>query len=322
MLALVVCHAAIVRAADERLLERIATIESKGKPGTLDHLFVDSSTSRLFLTNQTNDTLDVIDLKTNQLLKQIPDQKTAHSVVYVPTLNRIFVGCGGGFCNVLDGTSYALIKSVPVDGADSVRFDPRTGRVGVASRNSLTLIDGKSLKIVAQVGIPGTPHGFQVAKNRPAIFVNVEPPAQIAVISPEKNEVVTKFPLAGDHRSIGPITLDEPNGRILVGLRAKPRLAVLDLASGKEVATAPIPEGADDMFLDPESKLIYVTSSAGFITLVKQIDADHYEHVADLATVKGAKTSAYDPAQKRLYVGVPRQEGKEGPEIWVYQSRP
>jgi RNA polymerase sigma-70 factor, ECF subfamily len=37
---------------------------------------------------------------------------------------------------------------------------------------------------------------------------------------------------------------------------------------------------------------------------------------------KRGKTSAYDPIRKRLYVAVPRQEGKDGPEIWVYQSRP
>src|SRR5262249_25784409 len=98
MLTLGVCHARTGRAAEDIRLERIATIESKGKTGTLDHLFVDSSTSRLFLTNQTNDTLDVIDLKINRLLKQVPDQKTAHSVVFVPGLSRIFVGCGGGFC--------------------------------------------------------------------------------------------------------------------------------------------------------------------------------------------------------------------------------
>jgi DNA-binding beta-propeller fold protein YncE len=319
---LLVWYLGTAEAADSRLLEKIATLESKGKAGTLDHLFVDSSTSRLFLTNQTNDTLDVFDLKSNQLLRQVSGQKTAHSVVYVPELNRIFVGCGGGFCNVLDGRSYMVVKSIPVEGADSVRFDSRTGHVGVASHKSLTLIDGKSLEVIAQVALPGTPHGFQIAKSGTAIYVNSEPPTQVAVVSPENKAVVNNYALVGEHKSVGPITLDEPNGRILVGLRAQPRLAVLDLASGKEVATAPIPEGADDMFLDPESKLIYVTSSTGFISVIRQIDADHYEHLADLTTVRGAKTSGYDPIQKRLYVAVPRQEGKEGPEIWVYQSRP
>lgn len=307
------------QAADS--LERVATIESTGKAGTLDHLYVDAGTARLFLTNQTNDTLDVIDLKSNRLLKQVADQKAAHSVVYVPNLDRIFVSGGAGFCNVLDGTSYALVKSLPVEGADSVRFDARSGRVAVASRKSLTFIDAKSLEITARIELPGTPHGFQVAKNRSAIYVNTEPPAQVTVVDPEKKAVVAGYPFAGEHKSIGPITLDEPNGRILVGLRAPPRFSVLDLATGKERATLPIPEGADDMFLDPESKLIFVSCSAGSIALIRQVDADHYERIADLPTLKGAKTSYFDPTLNRLYLGVPRQPDKNGPEIWVFESR-
>src|SRR5258707_1125835 len=83
-LLLTVSTTSIVHAAVGSFLERIATIDSKGKPGTLDHLFVDSDSSRLFLTNQTNNTLDVFDLKGGRLLKQVVGQKTAHSVVLVP----------------------------------------------------------------------------------------------------------------------------------------------------------------------------------------------------------------------------------------------
>jgi DNA-binding beta-propeller fold protein YncE len=311
----------IAPAADSAPLERIATIDSRGIAGTLDHLFVDSATSRLFLANQSNNTLDVVDVKGNQLLKQIAGQQTAHSVVYVPAIERIFVGCGAGVCNVIDAKSYALLKSLPVDGADSVRFDSRTSRVFVASRKSVTLLDGKSLEMVAKVNLPGTPHGLQVANTNPYAYVNTDTPNQVAVVDTGKNEVVATYKLAGDSKGIGPLALDEASGRIFVGLRAQPRLAVLDIGSGKELATAPIPEGADDMFQDPETKRIYISCSAGFIAVIRQIDADHYESITDVPTVRGAKTSFYDRALKRLYVGVPRQPNKEGPEIWAYQAR-
>jgi len=42
---------------------------------------------------------------------------------------------------------------------------------------------------------------------------------------------------------------------------------------------------------------------------------------AKVPTIKGAKTSYYDMATGRLFLAVPRQEGKEGPEIWVYQAQ-
>ena len=53
--------------------------------------------------------------------------------------------------------------------------------------------------------------------------------------------------------------------------------------------------------------------------MLKQDGPDKLEVVEKLATVKGAKTSTYVPETSRIYLAVPRQEGKEGPEIRVYK---
>jgi hypothetical protein len=39
-------------------------------------------------------------------------------------------------------------------------------------------------------------------------------------------------------------------------------------------------------------------------------------------TAKKAKTSAYHSGSGRLYVGVPRVEGTEAPQVLVYEARP
>jgi DNA-binding beta-propeller fold protein YncE len=310
----------IVRAEDRPPLERIATIQLKGVAGTLDHLIVDTKNSRLLIANQSNNTLDVVDLKTNKLVKQVPGQNQIHGVAHAPDLDRIFVGNGEGVCNALDGKDYTVLRSIPVPGADSVRYDPRTDHVFVAGEKELAVIDAKTLERLAGIKLPASPHGFQVARKQPRAFVNTGAPCQVAVVDADKNELVAGYALEKDKR-IGPLALDEENGRIFVGLRGNPRLAVLDLESGKEVASVPIPEGSDDMFLDAQSKQIYISCSSGFVAVIRQIDRDRYESVADVATVKGAKTSAYDPAARQLYVVVPRQAGKEGPEVWVYKPR-
>jgi DNA-binding beta-propeller fold protein YncE len=312
---------ASVRAQDQQPLERIAVIALQGKAGALDHLAADWKNSRLFVANQSNDTLDVVDVRNDRLLKQVPGQKQIHGIAYAADLDRIFVGNGEGVCNALDGKDYSLLKSLPVRGADSVRYDPRTHHVFVAGDKELVVIDAKTLERVTAVKLPASLHGFQIASKQPRAFVNTGSPCQVAVVDTDKNDLVACYPLAKD-KGIGPLALDETNGRILVGLRGNPRLAVLDWESGKEVASVPIPEGSDDMFLDPESKRIYISCSSGFVAVIRQLDRDRYESVANLATTKGAKTSTYDPTAKRLYVAVPRQAGKEGPEIWVYQGRP
>jgi hypothetical protein len=307
---------------DAPALERIASIESKGAAGALDHLYVDGQRGRLFLANQTNNTLDVMDVNENKLLKQVLGQKQTHGVVYVPSLQRVFVGNGDGVCNVLDARDYTVLKSIPVKSADSVRHDPRTNHVFVTSGENLAVIDAKTLDLLATVKLPGNTHGLQIAKNRPRLYVNTGPVSRVTVVDTGRNEVVANYPLGADDKGIAPLALDEGSQRIFVGLRAKPRLAVLDLDTGKEVASVPIPEGADDMFYDAKAKRIYISCGAGFVAVVRQADADHYESVANVPTVRGAKTSAYDSGRQRLYVAVPRQPGKDGPEIWVYQAKP
>jgi hypothetical protein len=141
------------------------------------------------------------------------------------------------------------------------------------------------------------------------------------VIDTDKNEVIGHGKLEAD-KGIASIALDEVNKRIFVGLRDRPRVAVLEIDTGKEIASVVIPGGVDDMFFDAKAKRIFASCSVGSIAVIRQIDADKYESVATVPTIKGAKTSYYHAPSQRLYVGVPRQEGKEGPEIWVYQARP
>jgi DNA-binding beta-propeller fold protein YncE len=320
-LALIACAVATTGAEERQPLKRVDTIQLKGAAGPLDHLLVDAKHARLFVANQSNDTLDVVDLKTNRLVKQIPDQKEIHGIAYAADLDRIFVGNGGGVCNALDGRDYALLKSVPVKGADNVHFDPQMNHVFVAGENDMAVIDAKSLKLVTTIKLPAPPEGFQIATGKPRLYVNVGPKFEVVVIDTDKNEVTARHALKAA-KGIETLALDEANKRVFVGFRGEPRIVVLDLDSGKELTSVAIPEGIDDMFFDAKAKRIYASCGSGFVAVVRQIDADRYEVVANVRTIKGAKTCYYDAAKARLYLSVPRQEGKEGPEIWVYQANP
>jgi DNA-binding beta-propeller fold protein YncE len=308
------------RAEERQPLKRTATVQLKGDSGPLDHMLVDAKHERLFVANQSNDTLDIVDLKTNKLVKQIRGQKEIHGIAYVPDLDRIFVGNGGGVCNALDGRDYTLLKSIPIKDADNVHYDPRTNHVFVAGEKDLAVIDARSLKLVTTIELSASPEGFQIATAQPRLYVNVGPPYQVVVIDTDKNEVIARHPLKAA-KGIETLALDEANKRVFVGFRGEPRIVVLDLDSGKELTSVAIPEGIDNMFFDAKARRIYASCGSGFVAVVRQIDADHYEVAANVATIKGAKTSYYDAATARLYLAVPRQVGKEGPEIWVYLAR-
>jgi hypothetical protein len=141
------------------------------------------------------------------------------------------------------------------------------------------------------------------------------------VIDTDKNEVVATHPLklAGNNY---PMALDEANHRVFIGCRKKPMVVVLDSETGKEVTGVPIPGDTDDVFYDAKRKRIYASCGEGFLAVLRQNDADHYELAEKMPTTKVARTCFFDPESGRLYLVVPRQTDKEGPEVRVYQARP
>lgn len=310
--------------ADGPALKLVQTIDLKGKPGKLDHLIVDSKGERLFQANKVNNTVDVVDLKAGKLVTQIKGQAGVQGLAYAPDLDRLFVALGtGGYCNMFDGKSYMLLKTVKfMDDADNVRYNPRTHVVYVAhAEKALGVIDGEKMEKKADIELPGAAEAFQLDADHSRLYVNIPSPSQVVVIDTDKNEVSKSYPvkMAGANYALA---LDLANGRLFIGCRKKPMVIIMDSESGKEIANIPIPADTDDVSFDAKRKRLYASCGEGSIAVIKQTDADHYELVENVPTVKDARTSYLDPSTGKLYLAVPRQPGKEGPEIRVYEPQP
>jgi DNA-binding beta-propeller fold protein YncE len=319
---LLVC--VLAAAAQSPSLELVQTIALKGKSGKLDHLIVDSKGERLFQANKVNNTLDIVDLKAGKLVKQITGQGGIQGLAYAADLDRLFAALGtGGYCNVFEGKDYRLLKTVKfMDDADNIRYHLRTHCVYVAhAEKGLGVIDAQSFDLKTDINLPGPAEAFQLETGRPRLYVNVPSQSQVVVIDTDKNEAVNRYPLklAGGNYALA---LDEANHRLLVGCRKKPMIVIMDAETGGEITSVPIPADTDDVFYDAKRKRIYASCGEGFVAVIRQNDADHYELLEKVATVKDARTSFFDANSGRLYVAVPRPPGKEGPEIRVYQARP
>ena len=304
-------------------LKLLQTIPLKGAPGRLDHFAIDNKHARLFIANLSNNSLDIVDLKAGKLIKQIPDQKKIQGVAYAPDLDRIYVGNGiGGECNVFDGKDYKLLKSIKFPGADNVRYLASRQLVYVGhAEKALSVIDARTYEVKATIKLPGRPEGFQLETKRPRLYMNTVDPTRLVVVDTDKNEVLNSYPIKLSDRAY-PMALDEANKRIFLGMRNKPAIVIVDSENGKEVASVPIPEDIDDLFYDAKNKRLYASTGAGFLAVIRQRDADHYETLETIPTTKIARTCFFDPAGGRLYLGLPRQKGEEGPTIRVYEPRP
>jgi len=313
-------------AADPPPLERVRTIALKGPVGGMDHLAVDSKRGRLFVANTVNNSLDVVDLKAGRLLKQVPGQGRIRGVDYSPEADRVFVGNGtGGVCNTFDGETCDLIKSVPLGvDADNVRYNHRTGRIYVVHADTeLSVIDAKDFSPRSPIALPRDLGAFRLESGRPRMYVNAKV-GHVVAIDTDKDEVIGRFPVAPAGVNAA-VAIDEPNRRLFVGCRKAPSLVVMDSDTGKVVSSVPIPGDVDDLSFDAGRQQIYASCGVGAIAVIRQIDADRYESLGAVATAKGARTSAFNPEDGRLYLAVPRRADRpeqENPEVWVYRPRP
>jgi hypothetical protein len=192
-------------AADPPLLELTQTIGLKGPDGKLDHFGLDTKRDRLLVANQISDSLDVVDLKAVKLLKQVPGQKNISGVAYIPDVDRIFVGnSAGGVCNVFDGGSYDLLKSLPFPSADNVRFDAHSGLVYLGHK-ALAVIDPKTMSVKTDIILPGSSRAFRSEPDRPRLYSNTSN-GVVCVVDTDRLEVIARYPikLAGGNYSSWP----------------------------------------------------------------------------------------------------------------------
>jgi DNA-binding beta-propeller fold protein YncE len=316
----------VATAAEGPPLERIQTVELRGPAGGLDHLALDAKRGRLFVANTANGSLDVVDLNAGKLLKQVPGQRGIRGIDYDSGSDRVFVGNGvGGICNVFEGQRYELLKSIPLgDDADNVRYNSRTDRVYVVHADKeLSVIDAKDYSVRQPIALPTSLGAFKLESSRPRMYANAKNDGVIA-IDTEQDKIIGRFSVAPAGVNAAAV-IDEPNHRLFIGCRKNPALVVMDSDTGKIVASVPIPGDVDDLSFDPMRKRIIASCGEGAIAVIRQVDADRYESLGTIATVKRARTSIFNPETGHLYLAVPRiaeRSDQANPEVWVYQARP
>jgi DNA-binding beta-propeller fold protein YncE len=309
------------RADDPAPLVLVQTIPLKGAVGNLDHLAVDARGGRLFVANKANNTLDVVDLKAGTLIRQIPDQTKVSGVAYARDLDMIFVGNGGGVCNGIDGKDYKTVFSTKAEKADNVYYDSGKKVVYVAHGETISVLDAKTGAVNAQIATGGKTEEFRVDKKANKLFVNLRSPSVVAVIDLGKNEVVDRFKLTKTETN-GPLAYDAKAGLLFVGCGGKaPMIIAVDAKTGKELASVEIPAGIDNLHYDSKRNRLYASCGDGAVAVIEK-KGDEYALIAKIETAKKAKTSAYHSGSGRLYVGAPRVQGTEAPQVLVYEARP
>jgi YVTN family beta-propeller protein len=302
-------------------LKLIISIPLPGVSGRIDHMAYNSKQQTIYVAALGNNTVEVVDLKSNKVIHSIKGLSEPQGIRYIPENNVVFIANGGnGECNVFNADSYQKISSVKLDGdADNVRYNPATKRVYVGyGDGAIAVIDATTFKQLADVKLPTHPESFQIMGND-KLFVNVPNTHLINVIDLKKNLIVATWKVE-EASSNFPMALDTTNHRLFIGCRHPAKLLIIDTETGKTTTSLDIDSDTDDVFYDGPSKQIYVSCGSGSIDLIKQIDADNYKTVSKIETRSGARTSLYIPERNELIVAAPARSGKDA-QLMIFSKR-
>ncbi len=170
------------------------------------------------------------------------------------------------------------------------------------------------------IKLRGHAEAFEVENGGARIYVNVPEAKEIAVADWDRRSVIERWPVE-KYRDNFPMAFDRAGHRLLVVCRKPAELLVLDSQSGKVVAYLAVAGDADDVYYDEARRRIYVSGGQGAISVVDQVDANHYRLRTTVPTAPGARTSLFVPQLDRFYLAVPRR-GDRAAEMRIYAVNP
>jgi DNA-binding beta-propeller fold protein YncE len=289
--------------------------------GGFDYIVFDGSSNRLYVSHGTK--VDVLDANSGKVLGSVENTPGVHGIAIVTSLHRGFTTNGGdATVSVFDTKTFKTLKKISVaKDPDFAFYDPKTGRVLVCHGDAaaITAIDPEKEVVVGKIDLGGGAEAA-VLDGKGTGFVNLEEEAMVVSFDPQTLAVKQKWPITGGKTPTG-LAMDVSHSRLFIGCRSKV-LAVMDADNGKVIATLPIGDRVDAVAFDPNDKLIFASNGDGTVSVIRQKSANEYESVGDIQTQKSAKTMAFDPKTKRLFLSAAEMESVPGANGKAARMRP
>jgi YVTN family beta-propeller protein len=273
-------------------------------PGTggWDYVTVDADARRVYLSHATQ--VDVLNADTFELVGTIPNTAGVHGVAIASEFGRGYISAGkADSVIVFDLKTLKTLDTVKVGKKpDAIIYNPSTKQVYAMNgdSDSITAINAADNKVAGTVDLGGGPE-FAAADANGNAWVNLEEQNQTVHFDAKTLKVLHHWPLAPCATPTA-MAIDPATRRLFVGCRGGKLLTVLDADSGKIVTTAPIGERVDAGAFDPATKLVFMSTGDGNVSIYHQDSADKYTLVENVVTAPGAKTMGLDLKTHNLFV--------------------
>lgn len=274
-----------------------------GGEGGWDYIVADSRARRLYVSHATK--VIVVDLDSEKIVGEIANTNGIHGVALAPEFGRGFTSNGrDSSVTIFDLKTLAVIGSAKTGGnPDAIVYDPPTRRVFTFNRMradaTATVIDAASGSVIKTITLGGRPE-FAVSDEKGKIFVNLDDKNEVAVIDTKEMTVGPRWPLAPGEGPSG-LAIDLKNRR-LFSVCENEKMIVMNADNGKVIAALPIGKGTDGAAFDAAYGLAFSSNGDGTLTVVHEDAPDRFRVVANIKTMRGARTMTVDAKTHRLYL--------------------
>ncbi len=272
--------------------------------GGFDHGDVHASTGRVFVAHTANNSVEVIDGERLAHLATISGCEEASGVLCVQDEGMVVAAArGNGKILLIDAMTEKAVGEMQAGSKpNGLAWDTRRKHLLAADvgDNSARILDPSSKRVLSTISLPGRPR-WSVYDSRLDLFlVNIRKPSGMFSISAGSmmGERFIPISVAGAHG----LDIEKELGRAFVACDGK-AVVVLDIDTGKEIATVPIAGEPDAVCHNQQGNRLYCAiGRPGVVDVI-----DTLELVVDeqIRTEEGAHTVAFDPARQRLYIFLP-----------------
>ena len=260
------------------------------------------SKSRLYIPNEHDNTLSVINTGTHAVLRTLPGIPRPHALCRSPDGRFVYVSSHSesGGVQVIDTVSDGVVARIQTAAYHMhCAFSPEGRYVFVASHgaNAVQIIDGIVREVIATIPVGQAPHNVVVSQDNRSLWVTNIGSSDLSVIDRSTLKVKATIPVG--KAPLG-LAMSPDGARVYSANTGSGDVSVIDAAALKVIATVPIGRGVNQVRVSPDGGSLWIAVGAeGAVALMNTVS---HQVGTRIPVGQGPHGIAFTPDGKHVYV--------------------
>ncbi len=212
----------------------------------------------VLVMNSSAASLSIVGIDSQTEIGRIPVLREPHHWALTPDKRELLVGdSAGNELLLLDPTSFALKRRIPVADPYQLRFSP-DGKflvINGLARAQVDVYDAATYRLVKRFALKTMPSHLDFSPDSASVFISLQGTNRLAAIDLRAMAVLWDKPVGK-----APAGVMWQNGRVLVANMGSDDVAVVDPKDGKVLQRLHIGRGTHQVFRAPDGKTLWVNS--------------------------------------------------------------